>query len=85
MALQSKSKRAETSDIGASPIQSHAIDTSENNAPNHDEIRLRAYEIYLERAGLPGNDLDDWLQAERELTSAAPPKGAGFAIKQEDQ
>jgi len=85
MALQSKSKRAETSDLGASPIQSHAVDTSENNAPNHDEIRLRAYEIYLERVGLPGNDLDDWLQAERELTFAAPPKGDGFAIRQEDQ
>ncbi len=85
MALQSKGKRAETLELGASPIQSHVVDTSANNAPNHDEIRLRAYEIYLERAGLPGNDLDDWLQAERELTSAAPPKGNGFAMKQEVQ
>jgi len=30
-------------------------------------IRLRAYEIYLERGQQPGRDLDDWLQAEREL------------------
>jgi len=85
MALQSKSKRTETLEVGASSIQSHAVDSSANNAANHDAIRLRAYEIYLERASLPGNDLDDWLQAERELTSAAPPKGNGFAIKQEDQ
>jgi hypothetical protein len=33
----------------------------------HEEIRGRAYEIYLERGGQPGGEMDDWLQAEREL------------------
>ena len=33
-----------------------------------ENIRRRAYEIYLERGGEPGHDLEDWLQAERELT-----------------
>jgi hypothetical protein len=37
-----------------------------NSAPD-ETIRLRAYEIYLERGQQPGRDLDDWLQAEREL------------------
>jgi hypothetical protein len=32
-----------------------------------EEIRRRAYEIYLERGEQPGCDLDDWLQAEREM------------------
>jgi hypothetical protein len=32
-----------------------------------EEIRARANEIYLERAGGPGDDLSDWLQAEREV------------------
>ena len=32
-----------------------------------EEIRRRAYEIYLERGEQPGCDLDDWIQAEREL------------------
>ena len=32
------------------------------------EIRNRAYEIYLQRGGQPGYELEDWLQAERELT-----------------
>jgi hypothetical protein len=32
-----------------------------------EEIRFRAYEIYLERGEQDGNDLDDWLQAEREI------------------
>ena len=33
------------------------------------EIRNRAYEIYLQREGHPGDELQDWLQAERELTT----------------
>ena len=35
--------------------------------PTFDEIRQRAYEIYLARGGAPGNSTSDWLQAEREL------------------
>jgi hypothetical protein len=34
-----------------------------------EEIRLRAYEIYKERGGQPGHDVDDWCQAEREIES----------------
>jgi len=34
-----------------------------------DKIRGRAYEIYVERGGEPGYELEDWLQAERELTT----------------
>ena len=40
----------------------------------HEEIRGRAYEIYLERGGQPGDEMDDWLQAERELERLALPK-----------
>jgi hypothetical protein len=40
-----------------------------NPAPE-EEIRRRAFEIYLERGEQPGCDLDDWLQAERELQQA---------------
>jgi Protein of unknown function (DUF2934) len=32
------------------------------------EIRNRAYEIYLQRGEQPGDELGDWLQAEGELT-----------------
>ena len=35
--------------------------------PTHEEIELRAYQIYIERGGAPGNELEDWLQAEFEL------------------
>jgi len=61
-----KGKRIETLELDASPIQRHA----ENHTPNHDGIRRRAYEIYLERGGLSGHELEDWLQAEREFESA---------------
>lgn len=36
------------------------------NVPTLDEIHRRAHEIHVER-GDHGCDLDDWLQAEREL------------------
>jgi hypothetical protein len=32
------------------------------------EIARRAFEIYCERGGAHGHDLDDWLRAEIELT-----------------
>jgi hypothetical protein len=35
----------------------------------HDElVAQRAYEIYLQRGGEHGQDVDDWLQAERDLS-----------------
>jgi Protein of unknown function (DUF2934) len=33
------------------------------------EIRNRAYEIYLQRGAQPGYEVEDWLQAECELTT----------------
>ncbi len=66
-----KGKRNVTLERDAIPIQPHAEDTSANHAPSHEEIRHRAYEIYLERDGLPGDELDDWLRAERELQKVA--------------
>ena len=38
-----------------------------NGHPTREEIALRAYEIFLERGGAPGNALEDWTRAEREL------------------
>ena len=32
-----------------------------------DEIRTRAYELYLARGAQPGGELEDWLRAESEL------------------
>jgi hypothetical protein len=44
--------------------------TTENSVQD-EEIQCRAYEIYLERGQQAGGELDDWLQAERELEGPA--------------
>jgi hypothetical protein len=38
-----------------------------NHGPSPTEIRQRAFEIHIERGGIHGCDLDDWMQAECEL------------------
>ena len=35
--------------------------------PRREEIEVRAFQIYVDRGGAHGQDVDDWLQAEREL------------------
>jgi hypothetical protein len=42
------------------------------NAPSLEEIRLRAYELHVEKGCAHGRDQDDWLQAERELAAKHP-------------
>jgi hypothetical protein len=36
-------------------------------APNAENVAKRAFELYQERGGGHGRDLEDWLRAEREL------------------
>ncbi len=58
-----------------SPIESAADQFSDfpggsqsmSSEPSEDDIRMRAYQRYLERGGGHGQDFDDWLEAEREL------------------
>ena len=33
----------------------------------HDRIAIRAFEIFKERGGMDGQDLDDWFRAEQEV------------------
>ena len=65
--MSQKGKRNEILELHAEATRPHTEDTSANNAPSREEIRRRAYEIYLQRDGFGGNELDDWLQAETEL------------------
>lgn len=41
--------------------------TSSRNSPLMEDIARRAYEIYMNRGGTHGRDMDDWLQAERQV------------------
>ncbi len=52
---------------------------TQTNVPSaEDRIRQRAYEIHQAHGGAPGQELDDWLQAEREfLAEQERPVGPG--------
>lgn len=52
-----------------SPLTSHKPQTQETDPTElQEQIRRRAYEIYEQRNRTAGHDLEDWLQAEAELT-----------------
>jgi len=48
-----------------------AVEESERllQSTDEQEIRNRAYEIYLQRGAESGYEVEDWLQAEREVTT----------------
>ncbi len=65
--MSSRLKKNESMEPQATSTQEETGEVSLGNSALDEEIRCRAYEIYLERGEQPGRDLDDWLQAEREL------------------
>jgi hypothetical protein len=65
--MSSKPKRNGSTEPQATFTQAEAGEVSVGNSTRDEEIRHRAYEIYLERGEQPCRALDDWLQAEREL------------------
>jgi hypothetical protein len=82
MSMSSKPKRKQISEIQASSTQVETGEVSPGNSTRDEEIRRRAYEIYLERGEQPGRELDEWLQAERELKrgmSRSPERGSAAA------
>ena len=42
--------------------------TRESSSESQEQIRRRAYELYEQRGRDDGHELDDWLQAEAEVT-----------------
>jgi hypothetical protein len=76
-----KAKANESLELLGRRIQPHAEDSFANHAPSQEEIRRRAYEIYLERGGVPGRELEDWRQAECEFESAALFMRAATGVK----
>jgi len=43
-------------------------EASTTHKPSSEEIAVRAHQIFTERGGEPGHDVEDWLRAERELS-----------------
>ena len=65
--MSSKPKGQGNAEPHAISARAETGEASVENAEDDEDIRCRAYEIYLERGEQPGRELDDWLQAEREL------------------
>ncbi len=51
----------------ATTTRSAVTKTRTRVMPTEDQIRDRAFQIFLARNGAPGDARSDWLQAEREL------------------
>ena len=66
--MKSKSVAAGIENAGPDVSKSEGSRPQLSNAASHEEIQQRAYEIHIWRCSEHGQDVDDWLQAERELT-----------------
>lgn len=58
--------------VPMSSVESPSVrtDDTERDVP-HDEVARRAFALYHARGAQHGHDVDDWLQAERELQTSA--------------
>jgi hypothetical protein len=69
--MSSKPKRNVSTESQGTSTRADTGEASAESSAREEEISRRAYEIYLERGEQPGRELDDWLQAERELERRA--------------
>jgi hypothetical protein len=65
--MKSQNLKTNAHDAAADILQSDFAEAGSKNGATPAEIRLRAFEIHIERGGIHGCDLDDYLQGEREL------------------
>ena len=64
--MAKKKTPSQASTIGDQPRAS-ADDSARTQGLTHDEIAEAAYRRYLNRGSEHGRDLEDWVEAEREL------------------
>jgi hypothetical protein len=53
--------------------------SSSGGVASEEQIRMRAYELYRERGGKVGDDIGDWLRAEREYREHVSSRSANPA------
>lgn len=70
--MKSKAVAAGMGDTKHEAAESEKTQLQLANVPSLEQIRLRAYELHLEKGCAHGRDLNDWLQAERELAAKHP-------------
>ncbi len=67
-----KTTRKTTTKKSTTKPQSRGVTKSRTRkveTPTEDQVRERAYQVYLRRNGGPGNPEADWHQAQRELAA----------------
>ena len=68
-------KTVKTGKVSAPKVKTASMAAGRASAstsePTHDDIAARAYELYLSRGGVDGDDVSDWLAAERLVRSNA--------------
>jgi hypothetical protein len=67
-------KAAAPAVAAAVPVASEGAVAERSQAGSIDyaeQVRIRAYFLHLERRGRPGNPVEDWLTAEREIANGA--------------
>ena len=52
------------------PAPARAKEPASDDLPIDEQIRQRAYELYIRRGSETGSEVDDWLQAEEEVLEA---------------
>ncbi len=69
VAVSVRSTKTETRKLvpGNPPAGDLEAASSSTRQPSQQEIAFRAYDLFLARGRANGQDLDDWLQAERQL------------------
>ena len=65
--MSSKPQRSASKENEATSTPAAAFEFQAENLTRDEEIRRRAYDIYLDRGEQPDHELDDWLEAEHEL------------------
>jgi hypothetical protein len=75
------SRQVPASRVSGERAQVWAAGSDVQSAP--DRIRARAYEVFKSRGrnGAVGDELSDWLQAEREVNGLAPEPSAAEAVE----
>jgi hypothetical protein len=69
-----KAKRKSSVNWRTGPLVDPTPEVNEEQPSVDEQIRVRAYELHMERDGQPNDELGDWLQAERELSEGPMPE-----------
>ena len=65
--MESQNPSTNPQNVPTTALRQAVLEETDKNGPSPAEIRQQAFEIHLERGGIHGCDLDDWLQAKHEL------------------